>query len=107
MIQLSDIITAVGLSKNSFPSAQVRLFDGKGREVTSSSVTYAKPIFADNPSAKTSFEAALREALEKCSHRNEPVCMQISADVVVLNYKTPQPRVFMRIPPLDPLDYMD
>lgn len=105
MIQLSDIIKAIGGSEKEYPSANIRLFDGKGREVTSQSVAYAHPLFVENPSAKSRFENALEASLN--TPCNEPVRIQIGVNSVVLNYKTPNARTFMRMRPLDPLDYME
>ena len=106
-MKFSEIIRNAALNPADFPKSSaitIQLYDGKERLVEDECITYAKPLFAENEEALKNFKAFLN-GFEK-----EPIKemkVRICIDAVVLFFRTPRALVFLRRPPIDPLDYAE
>ena len=92
----ANIIREAGGSSKNFPNASqipVTLYDGKDRVDTSESVTYIEPLFARNRREQSRFFQLVKD-LEKTPV--EQISVEIDAHCVVLFYKSPRARIFLR-----------
>ena len=106
-MKFAEIIRNAGLDVSRFPNCAnipIRLSDGKDRVISSESVEYVRPLFVETPNSLKQFFNFLT-GLEKENVTSMNV--KVDVDSVVLFYKNPRAKVFLRKKPMSPLDYMD
>ena len=100
----AEIIREAGINCEEFKNSsymEINLYDSKDRISSKQSINFVEPLFKHNEGSKKNFKNFLTgfeyETIESMN-------VKIDADSVILFYKSPRAIVFLRVPPLNPMD---
>ena len=106
-MKFAEVIREAGLNPCNFENSSnidISLYDGKDRVSSEEDIHYAEPLFKNNEGALKNFNGFLT-GLEK--ETIESMNIKIDINSVILFYKTPRAIVFLRNPPMNPIDFME
>lgn len=106
-MKFAEVIREAGLNPCNFENSSnidISLYDGKDQISSEESIHYVEPFFKNNEGALKNFKGFIT-GLEK--ETVESMNIKIDINSVILFYKTTRAIVFLRNPPLDPMDYRD